>query len=250
MPTSYIRKLYKHYVRQIAKRADAILSVSESVKEALNTLNVNSIVVYDSLSIHEKYPAVIQKSKPASLTLLYLANFISGKGHNFAIEAFAEAQKQVPNLRMIMAGGDLGLKKNVLYKIELEKRVIALGLANRISFHDYVEDVEKFMKEGDVVLNFSESESFSLTCLEALTYGIPLIASDSGGPKELFENEKSGMLVPNRDIEKMATAMVRLCKNKELRENFGKESRVYACKKFDLTRNALALHAVYKQINQ
>ena len=56
------------------------------------------------------------------------------------------------------------------------------------------------------MLNFSESESFSMTCLESLYYGTPLIATDSGGPAELFKHGESGHLVPNRDVQAMAKA--------------------------------------------
>jgi glycosyltransferase involved in cell wall biosynthesis len=113
-----------------------------------------------------------------------------------------------------------------------------------------VDDVEKLMKSSDIFLNFSESESFSLTCLEALVYGVPLIASDSGGPGELFEHEQSGLLVPNRDLSAMTAAIVRLSKDQKLRERFALEGRQYVTKKFGIEKSASALTNVYTQISQ
>ena len=55
-----------------------------------------------------------------------------------------------------------------------------------VHFDGFAANTEVAMKGHDMVLNFSEAESFSLTCLDALYYGVPLIATDCGGPAELF----------------------------------------------------------------
>lgn len=249
LSNSYISMAYRFFVRLIARHADSVIAVSESVKRELSEFGLNPVVVYDALSI-EKYPPRVQKSKNLSIALLYLANFIPGKGHNYAIQAFAIARTQIPELKMIMAGGDLGLEKNILLKNKLKKAVEEMGLSDKITFYGFVEDVEKLMKTSDIVLNFSESESFSLICLEALTYGVPLIATNSGGPKELFDHEQSGLLVPNRDVNAMASAIFRLAGNRELQARFAKAGKEYVLKKFSADESAQSLRSLYLQIIQ
>ncbi|HEY3430726.1 MAG TPA: glycosyltransferase family 4 protein, partial [Cyclobacteriaceae bacterium] len=118
-------------------------------------------------------------------------------------------------------------------------------VADHVEFRDHVDDVEQLMKSVDVVLNFSESESFSLTCLEALFYGTPLIATDCGGPAELFENEISGLLVPNRDAQAMTAAMVKLSLDQKSREAFSQAGKKFATEKFHIEKSARILESLY-----
>jgi glycosyltransferase involved in cell wall biosynthesis len=146
---------------------------------------------------------------------------------------------------MIMAGGDLGLTKNVQLKQELKESAHRMRMIDHVEFRDYVDDVEKLMKSVDVVLNFSESESFSLICLEALFYGVPLIATDCGGPAELFENEVSGLLVPNRNVQVMAAAIIKLSHDQESREAFSRSGRKFVTEKFAIEKIAPMLESLY-----
>ena len=117
------------------------------------------------------------------------------------------AHARNPNLRLHFVGGDMGMVKNQEFRPELEAPQQAAGLAEAVHFDGFAADTEAAMKAHDIVLNFSEAESFSLTCLDALYYGVPLIATDCGGPAELFENGRSGLLVPNRNVPAMAEAI-------------------------------------------
>lgn len=248
MPDSYLKSLYKPFIKIISRFADVLVSVSEAVASGLLKQGVKSKVIYDTISTYEKYPdKVVGNTKPI-VTLLYLANFTPGKGHKVAIEAFALAREQVPDLKMVMVGGDIGIKKNIRYKTELMEQVKYLNLQDAISFSAFEADVEALIKRVDIVLNFSESESFSLTCLEALWYGTPLIATDCGGPKELFEHEKSGFLVPVNDIEKMSEAIVRLASSKELQTAFSQAGKFYVRNKFSKEKITQALEDLYRAL--
>ena len=242
MPDSYIRSLYHFFVYLIRKYSDRVISVSEAVKSKLEKLGLASILIYDSIKISEKHDV---KNFTQGVKLLYLANFTKGKGHEYAIRAFSIAKRQVPNLHLVIAGGDLGLGRNKLYKRDLQREVVRLGLTNCIVFRGFIDDTERIIKEADIFLNFSESESFSITCLEAVTYGVPLIVTDCGGPSEIFENEVSGLLVPNKGVEEMAAAIVRLSQNKNLREDFSREGKRYVAAKFGQLKSAEALSSVY-----
>lgn len=248
MPDGYIRSMYNLFVRIVSNSADTLVSVSEAVASELKQRGVESIVIYDAIPEYEKYPIKVVDHIKSTITLLYLANFTPGKGHNFAIEAFARAIAHMSSLKMIMVGGDLGLKKNIRYKVELMEQVKYLNLQDAISFSAFESDVEALIKRVDIVLNFSESESFSLTCLEALWYGTPLIATDCGGPKELFEHEKSGLLVPVKDVERMSSAIVKLASDKQLQSSFSYAGKIYVRSKFNREKIAQALEDLYRTL--
>ncbi|UYZ61357.1 glycosyltransferase family 4 protein [Hymenobacter weizhouensis] len=206
-------------------------------------------VIYDPIPGQEKYPpAELVQREDGTVRMLYLGNYIPGKGQNFAVQAFQRAYAQLPGLRLHFAGGDMGLEKNRAFRQQLEADVAAAGLQEVVTFGGFVQDVEAAIKQADIVLNFSESESFSLTCLDALYFGTPLIATDCGGPAELFESGKSGLLVPNRDVPAMAAAMVTLGTDAELRRRFAAAGREFVRHKFRPEATYAKLGQVYAEL--
>ncbi|GAB3856386.1 hypothetical protein GCM10028822_28700 [Hymenobacter terrigena] len=214
--------------------AQQVLCVSEAVRVYFAPGNTRVRTVYDPLPARgEEMPAyTVMPATNRPVRLLYLSNYIRGKGQNFALEAFQLAHARNPNLHLHFVGGDMGMVKNQEFRQELEAAAKAAGLAEAAHFDGFAANTEAAMKAHDIVLNFSEAESFSLTCLDALYYGVPLIATDCGGPAELFENGKSGLLVPNRDVPAMADAMVALASNEALRQQFSVASRAFVRQKF------------------
>lgn len=232
--------------------AQQVLCVSEAVRKYFGPGQARVLTVYDPLPAHgEELPpyTVSANTNNASqpVRLLYLSNYIRGKGQNFALEAFRLAYARNPNLQLHFVGGDMGMVKNQEFRQELERAAKAAGLAEAVHFDGFAANTEAAMKAHDIVLNFSEAESFSLTCLDALYYGVPLIATDCGGPAELFENEKSGLLVPNRNVSAMAEAIVALADNEGLRQQFSAASRTFVRQKFSPAHTYQGLAECYQR---
>ncbi len=99
----------------------------------------------------------------------------------------------------------MGLPKNMLYR----DRLIALAAngpaGGRIEFRDTTDDLTADYAQAVAALNFSASESFSMTCLEASAAGLPVIATRCGGPEEIIAHGETGFLVAVGDIDAMAT---------------------------------------------
>jgi len=229
--------------------AQQVLCVSEAVRTYFSPAQSRVRTVYDPLPARgEELPAYAVAANPATVRLLYLSNYIRGKGQNLALEAFRLAYAQNPALRLHFVGGDMGMAKNQEFRQELEVATKAAGLQDVIQFDGFAANTEEAMKTHDIVLNFSEAESFSLTCLDALYYGVPLIASDCGGPAELFENGKSGLLVPNRDVPAMASAITRLAADEGLRRTFSDASRQFVRAKFAPASTFLCLAESYHRV--
>ncbi|MFD1466671.1 glycosyltransferase family 4 protein [Hymenobacter caeli] len=249
LPQNFPAPLRRLWVSADTRYADRVICVSEAVQAAFPAAP-NVLVVADPLPEHEQYPApapdqAAGRARTGELKLLYLANYIQGKGHDHAVEAFAAAHAQNPHLRLYFHGGDMGLNKNRAYRQTLEARVQALGLTAAVHFGEFVQDVEQAIKAADVLLNFSETESFSLTCLDALFYGTALVASDCGGPRELFEHGRSGLLVPNKDVPAMAAAILELAADAAKRTRFAAAGREYVRQKFSPDATYRKLRKVY-----
>ena len=230
--------------------AQQVLCVSKAVRSYFAPGNVRVRTVYDPLPARgEKLPLYeVSDVINRPLRLLYLSNYIRGKGQNLALEAFRIAYISNPNLRLHFVGGDMGMVKNQEFRCELEATAQAAGLAQVVHFDGFAADTEAAMKAHDIVLNFSEAESFSLTCLDALYYGVPLIASDCGGPAELFEAGKSGLLVPNRDVPAMAEAISALTASRSMRQQFSVASRAFVRQKFSPDSTYLQLADCYHNL--
>lgn len=229
--------------------SDQIICVSEAVRSYFPRSHEKVIVISDPIPERERYNSRLPNRATAkSINLLYLANYIRGKGQDLALIAFKRAIPHVPALRLTFVGGDLGLEKNRHFRRELENLADSLGLLPYVTFQPYTEDTEKAIKQADIVLNFSQSESFSMTCLEALFYGTPLIATDCGGPAELFEHGNSGLLVPNGDVDAMTHAIVELASNAAMQEEFSRNGRAFVMEKFGRDRTARRLVALYESL--
>ena len=249
LPQTQVQSLARTWRWLAETLADRVLCVSEAVRVYFGPA-AHVQVVYDPLPGRERHPApAVPTPRPdGTVRLLYLSNFMAGKGQNLALEAFAAAYEQQSNLRLCFTGGDMGMEKNRQFRQQLEVRAAALRLAEVVTFSGFVADVEAAMKAADIILNFSESESFSLTCLDALFYGIPLIATDCGGPAELFEHGKSGLLVSNRDVPAMTAALLSLAPDLARRGQFAAAGRAYVRHKFRPAATFEKLGEVYDEL--
>jgi glycosyltransferase involved in cell wall biosynthesis len=227
MPASFPVFIYQCWRYINICFADQLISVSHAIKKAYGNPK-KMVVIYninESIELHPAYQFKMNETKP--FKFIYLANYIQGKGQNYAIKAFEILIKKNPDVTLTFVGGDMGLLKNLKYKHKLMKEVKNKGLSSKIFFEGFVEDIELTLKTYDASLNFSYSESFSNVAYESLKYGVPFISSDCGGPAELFINGESGYLVPNHSVPAMAEAMYKLSVDLEIRKKFSAASKKY-----------------------
>lgn len=247
MPNRFPVLLVKLWMKFNLAYSEYIICVSQAVKKCL-TEHDKLRVIYDGLA--QEVPATVDRKKNDSncINLLYLGHYIPGKGQDLALEAFSGAYRQNPKLRLRFVGGDMGLPKNQQYRARLIRRANELNVPRAVTFDGTLSDISEAFAQADTAINFSESESFSRTCLEALAYGVPLIATDCGGPAELFEHGKSGYLIPNRDIEAGRKAILLLASDSEIRSRFAQNSVRYVRRKFSAENTFKKLAYVYARV--
>jgi len=239
--------LYKIMVFLHEHISDGIICVSEAVKKEVK--GAKAIVIYDRIPDRERYPYnYLPFDDGGAVSLVYLGNYIHGKGQDYAIEAFSEAEKLNSGIKLIFIGGDMGLKKNKIYKESLIEKVKKLGLESKILFKDFVALPEPELKKHQVLLNFSDSESFSFSCLEGAYYGLPVIATNSGGPSEIIDDKYTGLIVKKGNIEEMKEAILRLVIDKDMRLNFSRNARNFVRTKFSFEKTSLKLKEAYLKL--
>ncbi len=133
------------------------------------------------------------------------------KALDVLLAAFARVVAQLPTARLVIAG-DGALRG------ELERSARSLGIADAACFLGTREDVDTLVKGLDISVVCSDFEATSLFALEAMTYRSALVCTDVGGLRELLTDEVHALLVPPRDPEALSRAILRLARDRALRE--------------------------------
>jgi len=187
----------------------------------------------------------VKYKQSTSKVILYPANYIKGKGQEYALKSFAQIYQKYPEWKLRFVGGDMGLRKNKDFKESLKIETRRLGLENQVELLDFSEDLAVHYKSAAFVVNFSESESFSLTCLEALYHGRAVIATKCGGPQEILREGDTGLLVELRNVQNMADAIEYLiCKPHE-RYLMGERGYLDVRERFSFERTGQKLMDTY-----
>jgi len=130
--------------------------------------------------------------------------------------------KEVPDAKLVFVGyGGM--------RAELEMLSKKLGFENHIKFAGFVGDTFKkalYYHAADVfVLPSTGPEIFGIVNLEAMACSVPIVASKIGGIPDVVKDGENGLLVPPRDSEALADAIIYLLENEDVRERMGKNGR-------------------------
>ncbi len=165
--------------------------------------------------------------------VMHVSNFRPVKRLGDTVRAFADATAgSKAQLVLVGDGPERAAAEALVTELRLEERVQFLGL---------VDDVSDLLPFADVLVVSSESESFGLAALEAHACGVPVVGYDSGGMREVVEDDKSGFLVRFGDVPALAARLRTLLSDATLRRDFGARGRARAVEQFDLAR-LLSVH--------
>ncbi|HEY7213157.1 MAG TPA: glycosyltransferase, partial [Thermoanaerobaculia bacterium] len=121
-------------------------------------------------------------------------------------------------------------------------------ICGAISFIGSLPLIEEVLVGADVFLLPSESESFGLAALEAMSCEVPVIASDAGGLPEVVVHGETGFLCPVGDVDAMAAAALRLLTDEDLRRRFGAASRRRAVEEFSQETVVRRYRSIYQRV--
>jgi N-acetyl-alpha-D-glucosaminyl L-malate synthase BshA len=156
--------------------------------------------------------------------LVHISNFRPVKRVDDVIRIFAETQKIVPcQLVLVGDGPERSRVERLVHELDLARDVRFLGKQLHFS---------KVLQEADVFLLPSETESFGLAALEALSCGVPVVASRVGGLPEVVSDGENGFLLPLGDVAAMAQATARILGDDALHARMSRAARATAVGKF------------------
>ncbi len=178
---------------------------------------------------------------PAHPVVLMVANYDRPvKGVRYFLESIPIIRDRLPATRFIL----LGTGKT---EPKLRQRAAQLGIDDVLLLPGFRDDVQRFYGIADISVLTSLSEGLSITLLESMRYGVPIVATDVGGNPEIVAHGRSGWLVPPRDPERFATAVIRLLLDDRLRRQFGAAGRHIVERDFDIRRVVSRYGEIYRR---
>ena len=218
-----------------------IVAVSKFIQNLLLP-DIPSRLIYGHNTIGE---ATIERRGGTSPLFLFVGNTIEGKGQEHAVAAFNLIADRFPTARLRFVGGDMGLAKNRLFRARLEQAAASGPAPGRIEFRGHTDDLTGDYADAFAALNFSASESFSNTCFDASSAGLPVIATRCGGPEEIIDDGDTGFLVPLGDVAAMAERMAWLLDHPAEARAFGETGQMLVGERFSPARSAPEFKALF-----
>lgn len=166
------------------------------------------------------------------------------KGYKYLLEAIGKIKKEN---QMIYNKIQVEIVGEGTEKEKLKRLAQKLKIENKIKFSGQIKNIEKEMQNWDLYIQPSLSESFGLALAKAMSMGISSIATNVGGMSEII-NSNCGILVPAKDSEKLAEAIIRLVRNRDLNLRIGKNGRQRIIQKFSLREMIKKTEELYEKI--
>lgn len=176
----------------------------------------------------------------------YTGRLLRGKGLESLIEAFAMIAAEEPRAHLMIVGSGEGQSLSV--EPELRESVRRRGLGERVTFTGRVDDVAERLRASDLFVFPSEFEALGLSLVEAAACGLPAIGARTGGIVDVIEEGASGLLVPPRDVDALASALRALVGDPERRRQMGGRAREVARDRFDLEDSVSRYAALFREL--
>lgn len=156
--------------------------------------------------------------KAEHLLMFYAAEFNKNKNQQFLIRALAHLKEELPHARLLLAG------KGALIE-ECRELAGKLGVADKVDFLGYRTDIDELLPMCDLAVASSLREGLPVNIMEAMSCGLPVIATDNRGHRELVHNGENGWLLGTDDITGMSDKIRFLAGNEEVRRELGYAGR-------------------------
>jgi len=227
----------KGFMKRCYPKADKIIAVSEGIKKDLiqnfHAQEDRTTVIYNPVNIKEIEILSVEKVEHPWFQeqiplIISVGRLTKQKGYPYLLKAFSIVKKQLKSRLVIIGEGE--------DKTTLVNMAIELGIKEDIEFFGFQKNPFKYMKKSSLFVLSSLYEGFPNVLLEAMALGLPIISTDCpSGPSEIIEDRKDGLLVPVKDDNSLAQAILEVLRNDELKKNLSRAAKL-SVEKFELNK--------------
>lgn len=233
--------IYRKVEDYFTRFADWIIPNSEAGRTYLIDRGISPSrikVIYNGISLKRLTPEEDlvtdikgqMKLPPEGKVVGITASLTPAKDHITFLKAAREISEEMPNARFAIVGdGPL--------RTDLEKMAVELGIGPVVTFFGNQRKVGSYVATYDVAcLSSADHEGCSNVTLEAMAMGKPVVVTDVGGNKELIRNYENGLMIPPRNPQALAAAVIMCLKNPDRATKMGEKARQKIFSEFSLDR--------------
>jgi glycosyltransferase involved in cell wall biosynthesis len=236
--------------------ADAITSPSDDLAEFVaNDLNypIEKISIIrnpiDPNDFSPDGPKAIEND--GRKLVLFVGRLEERKGITYLVNAIPRILSQCPNTRFVIIGDDTNNASNGQRSVltELKELLKKFGVQNSVTFIPRVAltELPAYYRSADICVVPSVYDNSPYTCLEAMSCGKAVVGTAAGGTPEYLGAGHSGIIVPPKDPQAIAEAVVQLLQDDNLRNKYGMAARERVLQKFQRTKIAEAMVGLYQE---
>jgi glycosyltransferase involved in cell wall biosynthesis len=239
-------------VAYIMKKVDSFIAISQEIVDGLKgdgictekikrITNFVDTARFSPANEDERERLKKMLSLEGKFVINFTGRIVARKGIDILINTFAKNKELLSSAIFIIAGTgpDEGRIKNL---------VLELGINENVRFLGHTSEPVKYYQTSDIFVLPSFAEGMPNSLLEAMACGLPAVASKIGGVVDIVEDGKSGILFDSGDVSGLASAMIKLLNDAELRQRLGDEARKRIVEGFSIDRIADEYVKLYADI--
>lgn len=243
-------KSNSHRYANLFKHGDSFQPVSHKWATLLQSIGCPS----DKIQVHrmgvELHTTQERTSKSREpVQILSVARMVEKKGLEYALRALPAVVKQHPKL-VYKVAGDGPLREQLealIVSLGLERNVVLLGWQDQADINKQMDVTDIFLLPS-VTSSDGDMEGVPVVLMEAMQKSIPIISTLHSGIPELVQNQVSGILVEERNIEQLQNALLTLISDPRLRSNYGAAGRKEVIENYSIDRLNEQLAAHFRKL--
>ena len=178
---------------------------------------------------------------PESMMVGVIAQLIARKGHALLFDCVPDVVARHPGIRVLLFGrGPL--------ERSLRRRIAQRSLGSRVQLMGFRDDLAELLPGLDLLVHPALREGLGVAVLEAMSAGVPVVASDAGGIPDIVEHERSGLLFEAGDSRQLYDTLLRILDDEALRLRLARAGRERVKSRFSVQRMSRRYVEVYNRV--
>lgn len=247
--------LYYPIEKKLANDTDCLITINqEDYHLALNRFNATHVEHVKGVGIDsdlfsplgEEEKSIRKKSfgyQPNDFLLFYAAEFNQNKNQKYLLDALALVKDQLPHIKLLLAGEGVLLGS-------CKAHADRLGISHMVDFLGYRKDLKEIVPMCDIAVASSLREGLPVNIMEAMSCGLPVIAVENRGHRELVVDNLTGWLIQNKRPYEFATKLKELVSDEVTRKTMGNNGRKKILNDFSIEQIMLQKSMIYTSLTK
>ncbi|MCG8468620.1 MAG: glycosyltransferase, partial [Gemmatimonadetes bacterium] len=257
----YTPSYYAPLDRTLSRIVDRYLPVSEAVRshmdENVGRLHAPVEILYDPFhfDVHDAAAATAQVDRRSlgletgDYVLAHVGRIVDWKGQDVFLRAMRKTVDVCPNVKALVVGAPKATGPSQSFWRRLQSLATELDLGASVRFLGFRDDVPAILRASDCLVHTSiMPEPFGKVLVEAMASRRPVVSTDAGGPREIVEEGRTGVLVPTADEDALAAALIDLARSPARAREMGERARSVAEARYGVAAFREALTRIYETV--